>query len=63
MRVHASVYAGSGYVHIITDTSTSMQDVSETTKLIGEDDKFVYGVSGYLGTVNQPVIKNDEKRS
>ncbi len=63
MKVHAGVDAGSGYVHIITGTSANMHDVSETANLIREDDEVVYGDSGYLGAVNQPAIKDDEKKS
>lgn len=63
MKVHASVDAGSGYVHTITGISANMHDVSETANLIREDDEVVYGYSGYLGAVNQPAIKDDEKKS
>ena len=37
--------------------------VTETANLIREDDEVVYGDSGYLGAVNQPAIKDDEKKS
>ncbi|MDD6655871.1 MAG: IS5 family transposase [Lachnospiraceae bacterium] len=63
MKVHAVVDADSGYVHTITNTSANMHDVSETANLIREDDEVVYGVSGYLGAVNQSAIKDDEKKS
>ena len=61
MKVHAGVDAGSGYVHTITSTSANMHDVLETANLIREDAEVVYGDSGYLGAVNQPAIKDDEK--
>lgn len=63
MKVHAGVDAGSGYVHTITGTSANMHDVTETANLIRKDDEVVYGDSGYLGAVNQPAIKDDEKKS
>lgn len=63
MKVHAGVDAGSGYVHTITGTSANIHDVSETANLIREDDEVVYGHSGYLGAINQPAIKDDEKKS
>lgn len=62
MKVHAGVDAGSGYVHTITGTSSNMHDVTETANLLREDE-VVYGDSGYLGAVNQPAIKDDEKKS
>lgn len=40
-----------------------MHDVSEIANLIREDDEVVYGHSRYLGVANQPVIKDDEKKS
>lgn len=48
MKVHSGVDAGSGYVHTITGTAASVHDVSETEKLIREDDTVLYGDSGYL---------------
>ena len=63
MKVHAGVDAGSGYVHTITGTSANRHDVTETAKLIREEDEVVYGDSGYLGAANQPGIKDDEKKS
>lgn len=35
-------------------------DVSETSKLIREDDNVVYGDSGYLGVSDRPEIKDEE---
>lgn len=63
MKVHVGADTGSGYVHTITGTSANMHDISETANLIREDDEIVYGDSGYLGAVNQPAIKDDEKKS
>lgn len=63
MKVHAGVDAATGYVHSLTGTSANMHDVSETSKLIREDDHVVYGDSGYLGAPDRPEIKNDEKLS
>lgn len=63
MKVHAGVDAVAGYVHSLTGTSANMHDVSETSKLIREDDHVVYGDSGYLGAPDRPEIKNDKKLS
>lgn len=63
MKVHAGVDAATGYVHSLTGTSANMHDVSETSKLIREDDHVVYGDSGYLGAPDRPEIKNDETLS
>ena len=63
MKVHAGVDAATGYVHSLTGTSANMHDVSETSKLIREDDHVVYGDSGYLGAPERPEIKNDENLS
>ena len=60
MKVHAGVDAGSGYVHTITVTSANMHDVTETSKLLREDDHVMYGDSGYLGAPERPEIKEDE---
>ena len=59
MKVHAGVDAGSGYVHTITGTPANVHDVSETSKLLREDDHVAYGDSGYLGAPDRPEIKND----
>lgn len=37
-----------------------MHDVSETSKLLREDDYVMYGDSGYLGVPECPKIKEDE---
>ncbi len=60
MKVHVSVDAGSGYVHTITGTSANVHDVSETSKLLREDDHVVYDDSGYLGAFDRLEIKDDE---
>ena len=48
MKVHSGVDAGSGYVHTITGTAASVHDVNEAEHLIREDDRVMYGDSGYL---------------
>ena len=60
MKVHAGVDAGSGYVHTITGTPANMHDVSETSKLLREDNYVIYDDSGYLGAPERPEIKEDE---
>ena len=39
-----------------------MHGVTEAANLIREDDEVVYGDSGYLGAVNHPAIRDDEKK-
>lgn len=39
-----------------------MHDVSGTINLIREDDEVVYEESSYLSAINQPLIKNAEKK-
>lgn len=63
MKVHAGVDAATGYVHSLTGTAANMHDVSETSKLIREDDYVVYGDSGYLGASERSEIKNDKNLS
>ena len=60
MKVHAGVDAGSGYIHTITGTSANRHDVTETSKLLREDDHVMYGDSGYLGASERPEIKENE---
>lgn len=60
MKVHARVNAGSEYVHTITGTSANMHDVSETSKLLREDNQVMYSDSGYLGAPKLPEIKDNE---
>ena len=59
MKIHSGVDVGSGYVHTITATSANVSDISETHKLIREDDTVVYGNSGYTGIEKREEIKND----
>lgn len=54
MKVHAGVDAGSGYTHTVTATPANVHDVTETSKLIREDDEVAYGVSGYSGVEARP---------
>ena len=63
MKVHSGVDAGSGYVHTITGTSANVHDIVETSKLIREDDKVVYGNSGYRGAQKRSEFKEDEHLS
>lgn len=63
MKVHASADAGSGYIHTITGTSANMHDVSETLKLLREDDHVMYSDSGYLRALERPEIKENEALS
>ena len=60
MKCHIGVDAGSGLVHTITITVANEHDISQTAKLLREDDEVVYGDSGYLGVQNRPEIVNNE---
>ena len=60
MKCHIGVDAGSGLVHTITITAANEHDISQTAKLLREDDEVVYGDSGYLGVQNRPEIVNNE---
>ena len=60
MKIHAGVDAGTGYVHTITGTAANVHDIEETAKLIREDDKVVYGDSGYLGAEKREEVRQDE---
>ena len=63
MKCHIGVDAGTGYVHTVTDTPTNVHDITETAKLIREDDEVVYGDSGYVGIQKRTEIKEDEHLS
>ena len=63
MKVHTGVDAGTGYVHTITATAANVHDITETHKLIREDDEVVYGDSGYSGVQKRDEIKDDDHLS
>lgn len=60
MKCHIGVDAGSGFVHTIAVTGANEHDITQTAKLLREDDKVVYGDSGYLGVWKRPEIVNNE---
>lgn len=60
MKRHIGVDTGSGLVHTITVTLANKHDISQTAKLLREDDEMVYGDSGYRGVQKRPKIKNNE---
>lgn len=60
MKCHIGVDAGSGFVHTIAVTAANEHDITQTAKLLREDDKVVYGDSGYLGVWKRPEILNNE---
>lgn len=60
MKCHVGVDAGSGLVHSITATPANTADISETHKLLREDDTFAYGDNGYTGIEKRDEIKNNE---
>lgn len=50
---------GSELVHTITVTLANEHDISQTAKLLREDDEVVYEDSGYRGIQKRPEIRND----
>ena len=60
MKCHISVDAGSGLVHTMTVTAANEHDITETAKLLREDDRVVYGDSGYLGVQKRPETTSNE---
>ena len=63
MKTHIGVDAGTGYIHTVTATAANVHDVSETHKLIREDDEVIYGDAGYLGAESRPEIADDPQKS
>ncbi len=53
---HIGVNAGSGLVHTITVTAANKHDITQAAALIREDDKVVYGDSGYIGIQKRPEV-------
>ena len=60
MKCYIGVDAGSGPVHTMTVTAANEHDITETAKLLREDDRVVYGDSGYLGVQKRPEITSNE---
>ena len=58
MKCHIGVGAGSGLVHTMTVTAANGHDITQTANLLREDDKVVYGDSGYLGVQKRSEIAN-----
>ena len=46
-------------MHNIAVTAANEHDITQTSKLLREDDKVVYGDSGYLGVWKRPEIANN----
>jgi len=63
MKAHIGVDAGTGYVHSLTGTPANVHDITETSKLLREDDDVFYGDAGYLGIEKREEIKNDANKS
>lgn len=63
MKCHASVDAGTGFIHSIEATSANVHDITEAAMLIRLDDEVVYGDAGYLGIEKRPAIIMDEHKS
>lgn len=59
-EVHIGVDAGNGYVHTITATSANVNDITQTHKLLREDDEVMYGDSEYTGVQKRPEIRENE---
>ena len=60
MKGHIGVGAGSGLVHTMTVTAANGHDITQTANLLREDDKVVYGDSGYLGVQKRSEIANNK---
>ena len=60
MKCHIGVGAGSGLVHTMTVTAANGHDITQTANLLREDDKVVYGDSGYLGVQKRSEIANNK---
>ena len=60
MKCHIGVGAGSGLVHTMTVTAANGHDITQTANLLREDDKVVYGDSGYLGVQKLSEIANNK---
>ena len=60
MKCHIGVDAGSSLVHTMTVTAANEHGITETAKLLREDDRVVYGDSGYLGVQKRPEITSNE---
>ena len=59
MKCHIGVDAGSGLVHTMTVTAANEHDITETAKLLREDDDVTYGDSAYIGIQKRPEIKEN----
>lgn len=63
MKCHIGVDAGSGYVHSLETTAANVHDITVAAQLIREDDKVVYGDSGYIGIEKREEIKSSQTLS
>ena len=61
--MHAGIDTDIGYIYSIPDTSASKYDVLETSKLLQNDYRAMYGDSGYFGVADHPEIKDNEMSS
>lgn len=59
-KAHIGVDAGTGLVHSLEFTAANVHDVTQTHKLIREDDEVVHGDSGYTGIEKREEITGDE---
>lgn len=60
MECHIDVDAGSEFVHTIAVTATKKHDITQTAKLLQEDDKVGYGDSSYIGARKHPKPVNNK---
>lgn len=63
MKVHASIDAGTGYVHTITGIAANVHDSADTTNLVKLYNTVVYGDYGYLGIEKRKEVCEDENLS
>ena len=58
-KIHVGADAGTGYIHAMEVTAANAADITQTQKLIREDDEVVYGDAGYHGLSKRQEIKSD----
>jgi IS5 family transposase len=63
MKAHIGVDAGSGYAHTVKVTAANEHDVTKASELIRDDDKVVYGDSGYQGIDKREEIRSDPQKA
>ena len=58
-RLHIGVDSGTGYIHSVEVTAANVSERDVAARLIREDDRVVYGDSGYSGFEKREEVRND----